>query len=629
MLLRQSYDSRFVEKLKDIENKYGVEMFDLDGIGPDKLDINHFSRAFFKRNIIADVSSDGNANVDDDSILSLEYEFGKSLQKLNGYYILWKNMVEDEKYGIKRANKLVELLLNGSLKLHDAHMCLKPYCYSFSLSELASKGLPFIKKVKIGPPKHFKSFVNLVVQFTAFASNQLAGAEAFPDLFIYMDWYARKDFGEKYHENEEIMYTIREELQSLVFSWNFPFRGSQSAFVNVNLYDDYFLKDLFSTTIYPDMSKPNFDSIKKLQEYYMRWFVKESKHQAFTFPVNTATFYKNDDGEIMDKDFLELVSELNCINGTFNIFTGPLGVLSSCCRLRNDTNETKEYMNSFGAGGTSIGSHRVVTLNLPHIAYESEDDAEYMKILEYNTRAAQDILDVHRGIITNNIQKGKLPLYTHQFMDLNRQFSTVGFIGINEACELQGYDIMDEQGSKFARGILNKINKMNADRTAQDRFIRNVEQIPGESAAVMFAKKDKLLFTDQKYKMYGNQYIPLWKNVDVEERINAQGMFDSMCGGGAICHINSTDSIEPTQMKTLIVTAAKKGCIYYAVNMAQCRCKSCGKLFIGKFDKSPCHDADVIKYLRVVGFLTQVDNWIPERRDEYKIRQFYSDKHFN
>ena len=244
MLVRQSFDDRFVNKLKEMENKYGLEMFELDGIGPDKLDINRFSRNFFAKKVIADVSADGNANVDDDSILSLEYEFGKSMQKLNGYYILWKNMVEDDRYGIKRVNKVLEMALNGSLKIHDQHMMLKPYCYAFSLEGLVSKGLPFIRKVKIGHPKHFKSFINLVIQFTAYASNQLAGAEAFPDLFIYMDWYARKDYGENYHDNEDVMYSIREELQSLVFSWNFPFRGSQSAFVNVNLYDDYFLQDL-------------------------------------------------------------------------------------------------------------------------------------------------------------------------------------------------------------------------------------------------------------------------------------------------------------------------------------------------------------------------------------------------
>jgi ribonucleoside-triphosphate reductase len=151
-----------------------------------------------------------------------------------------------------------------------------------------------------------------------------------------------------------------------------------------------------------------------------------------------------------------------------------------------------------------------------------------------------------------------------------------------------------------------------------------MEQIPGESAAVMFAKKDKRLFANHAYKMYANQYIPLWKNVDIHERIRMQGMFDSMCSGGAIAHLNVTDSIEPEQMKLIIEHAAKQGVIYFAINMNMAKCSSCGKIYIGKFDKSPCHNAAIINYLRVVGFITPVEFWMPERREEYKTRQFYN-----
>jgi len=622
MLIRQSFDDRFVVKLNELKEKYGLEMFELDGIGPSKLDINNFAKKFFKTNVVADVSVDGNANVEDNSILSLEYEFSKALQKLNGYYIIWKKATENPKYGIKRANKLIELCINGTLKFHDLQFALKPYCYAFSLAPLIEKGMPFIKKVKIGPPRHFKSFINLVIQLTAYASNQMAGATAFPDLFIYMDWYARKDFGENYLDNEENKRIIEQELQSLIYSWNFPFRGSQSSFTNVNMYDKFFLKDLFEGFIYPDMTNPNLESVAKLQEFYMKWIVEESKKQVFTFPVNTVTLYKDDTNEIPDKNFLNTISELNCYNGIFNIYTGPLGSLASCCRLRNNTNQVKEYYNSFGVG-VSIGSHRVVTINLPHLAHESEDNNDFMKNLDYTTRAAQDILDIHRDIIVDNINRGKLPLYTHGFMHLERQFSTIGFIGINEACEILGYDILNTTGSKLATDMLNKMNDLNAARTKEDGRLRNIEQVPGESAAVMFAKKDKLLFTDQKHVMYGNQYIPLWKNVNVEDRIKAQGLFDSMCGGGAICHINLTDSIEPNQMQKLIEHSAKKGVIYFAVNMNNARCDTCGKIYIGKFDKSPCHNATMTNFLRVVGFLTPVTCWIPERREEYKLRQFY------
>lgn len=624
MLVRQSFDERFVLKLNEIQSNYGTEIMDADGIGQNQLDINHFAKKFFEKKIMSEVSVDANANVDDDSVLSFEYESNKSMQKLNGYYILWKRACD--KYGIKRANKLIELTVSGALKIHDQHQLLKPYCYAFSLEPMIQYGFPFIKKVKIGPAKHFKSFINHVIQFTAYSSNQLAGATAYPDLFVYMDWYARRDFGEKYLENEETREFVKEELQSLVYSWNYPFRGSQSAFVNVNLYDKYFMEDLFKITLYPDGSRPNFDSIKALQQFYMEWFIDESKKQTFTFPINTVTFYKTDDGELPDKEFLDSVAELNSINGTFNIFTGPLGVLSSCCRLRNNTNELapSSYTNSFGAGGISIGSHRVVTLNLPRLAYQCEDRQQYIKSLDYNIRAAQDILDIHRELITENITKGKLPLYTHGFMSLEKQFSTIGFIGINESCEILGYNISSDIGAEFAREILNRMNYLNNQRTKEDGHIRNIEQIPGESAAVALAKKDKILFTDHNYKMYANQYIPLWKNVDIHKRINIQGEFDSLCGGGAIMHINSSDSLTKEQMYKLIVHSAKKGCIYFAVNIAQCRCTTCGKLYIGKFSKSPCHDAPVLHYLRVVGFLTPVENWIPERREEYKERQFYN-----
>lgn len=623
MLIRQSFDERFVLKMNEIESTYGIEMLELDGIGPSNLDINQFAKKFFTKKVVADVSIDGNANVDDDSVLSFEYEFTKSLQKMNGYYLMWTKIVEA--HGIKRANKILESTITGALKIHDHHQLLKPYCYAFSLEPLCSYGLPFIKKLKIGPPKHFSSFINLVVQFTAYSSNQIAGAAAFPDLFIYMDWFARKDFGENYLDNPETANQIKQDLQSLIYSWNFPFRGSQSAFVNVNIYDIHFMKDLFEFTLYPDASRPNFESIKKLQEFYCNWFLEESKKQAFTFPINTATFYKTDEGEIPDVEFLDMISELNCVNGMFNIFTGPLGVLSSCCRLRNDTNElnTAGYTNSFGAGGTQIGSHRVVTINLPNIAYHSEDIADYLKQLEYNVKMAQDILDLHRKIINDNINNGKLPLYTHKFMSLSKQFSTLGFIGIHEACEIMGLDILTKEGMEFAASILDKMNALNKQRTKEDGHIRNIEQIPGETASRDFAKKDARSFSNHKYKLYGNQYIPLWKNVDIQKRIALQGTFDSKCGGGAICHLNCTDSITKDQMKALIVGAAKQGVIYFAINIAQCRCQTCGKLFIGKFDKSPCHNAPVVHYLRVVGFLTPVENWIPERREEYKVRQFY------
>lgn len=260
MLIRQSFDQRFVLKLKEIEEKYGSEMIRLDGIGSDKLDINQFAKDFFNNNVISNVSSDGNANVDDNSVLTFEHEFGKSLQKVNAYYHMWNIMVKDSNIGIKRANKILELCINGSLKIHDNHMWMKPYCFAFSLDGLVIKGLPFISKVKIGPPKHFKSFINLVIQFTAFASNQLAGATAFSDLLVYMDWYARKDYGENYQEND-IVLTVNGNNFTLMESENIEIMNKNTKEISITTAKEFYNNNMQETYLIDD---------KHLQRIYNR-----------------------------------------------------------------------------------------------------------------------------------------------------------------------------------------------------------------------------------------------------------------------------------------------------------------------------------------------------------------------
>ena len=630
MLIRHSFDSRFILKIRELSEKYGTKMLELDGIGPDTLDINLNTQAFLNNNggPTSDISIDSNANVDDRSTISLETEVNKPLLRLNSYYNIWKSVLDDPELGIKRANKLIEMAVNGTFRCHDLHLWFKPYCYAFSLGENVTNGLTFVNTVKIGRPKHVTSFINHVIQFIAYTSNQIAGAAAFPDFFVYLDWFCRNDWCEDYLEHEEYRRILNQELESFIFSLAWPFRsGGQSSFVNLSMFDKPFLISLFKDLKYPDFSGINLESIYNLQTFYMKKFVNMSKEQTFTFPVNTATFHVNEKGEIQDEKFLDLISELNAINGTFNIYCGPLGRLSSCCRLISDLN--KVYTNSFGAGGVSIGSHRVVTLNLPHLAFESEGDIEkFIHSVRYATLGAQDILYKHRQLLEDLIEKKKLPLYNNNYMHLSKQFSTVGFLGLYEALEILGFNMNDRKTwVEFGVKVLDEINTLNTEKADKTKTIWNMEAVPGETAAYVFAKKDKLLFNNT-HEIYSNQYLPLWENRDIEDRIQIAGKFDKLCSGGAIAHINSSESLTKDQMKLLINFAATSGVIYFAVNMAQCRCQTCGKLFIGKFEKSPCHNADVDKYLRVVGFLTPVKNWSPERRDEYNLRQFYNEGAF-
>jgi len=630
MIVRHSYDNRFIYHIEKLRKQYGDKMFDLTGIGNNDLDIALYTEKFFNnKNSTAAVSVDSNANVSDKSVLSWENESSKPIKRLNALYILWtKSLI---KYGIKRANKLIEMEINGTLRIHDLHLFLKSYCWAGDVDVIVNKGMPFYDKIKINSVKHFDSYINLTLQYICFISNQIAGAVALPSFFIYADYFIRKDYGEEWFKDPKIVDHINQQFQSWIYSVNFSWRSNQSPFTNLSIMDKFWLEALFKDHVNPDFNKPNFDNIMVIQKMFVNEMVKNLKDNPFTFPVLTACLLTDKEtGKCKDEEFLEFISDINSKTGIFNLYIDNVtSSLSSCCRLRSNIEEANnQYINSFGSGGINIGSHRVVTLNLPRIAYEAEDWEDFKNILRYNINACHDILDIHRELIQQLIDtKHSLPLYNFGCMFLDKQFSTIGFIGMNESLELMGIDIIKPEGSAKCKEILDIINDMNMKKSKADGKIRNVEQIPGESAAYTFAEKDKLMFSQSaKYDLYSNQYIPLSKNVNMIDRIIIQGKFDKECGGGSILHINLDQEVTKDQMKKLIQFAANKGVIYFAINYNLIQCSNCGKVFIGNpsWTKSPCHNADIKRFLRVVGFLTEINSWAPQRKNEYVKRQFYS-----
>ena len=297
-----------------------------------------------------------------------------------------------------------------------------------------------------------------------------------------------------------------------------------------------------------------------------------------------------------------------------------------CVTVPNNT----MFVRRNGTVMVSGNSHRVIALNLPGIAYQTTNWEEFKKELAWRIELTQDILDTHRAMLQKLIDQGRLPLYTYKFMFLKRQYSTVGFIGLHEAIMMLGHDILSKEGSAMAMEILDTINQMNAKRAEKTGNIYNLEQVPGEAAAANLALKDALQFKDKPaHTIYSNQYIPLSHTADLAERIKAQGMFDKSCQGGAILHVNVDEHLSARQVKKIMHTAAEKGVIYFAINLSLSKCASCGKVHTGRHDKSPCHSAPTIKYLRVVGYLTPVDSWGAARREEYKTRQFYAASAFN
>ena len=499
--------------------------------------------------------------------------------------------------------------------------CIVHNCFNYSTNDIAYNGLDCIsKRIRVRPPKSLDTFLRQVEQFVVVAANSTLGATGFADLLLVASRYVDKmlETGKDGHvEIGNPEQYIKERLTAFVYTVNWEFRGNQSPFTNLSLYDDTFLDSLC-----PDYGAKK-ETVKLLQRIYVDVMNEELARSPITFPVTTACFCKEEDGSIKDKEFLNFIAEANLNFGWINLYNGDTSTLSSCCRLRS--NKDNPYFNSFGAGSTKIGSLGVVTANLPRLAMKAEGDFQkFMEGLEEIYSKTAKINASKRRLVKKRIELGAAPLYTNGYMDLSKQYSTFGIVGINEAVQLLGGDILTEEGQEMVLKILGGINKWIDKAEAQYKAPHNVEQVPAESSAIKLATKDKMLGYDAGVPLYSNQFIPLIVKADMLDRLRLQGLFDSHLSGGAIAHINIGEKIkDPKTMVALMEYAAKHGVVYWAVNYLL-ECCDEKHLWVGGETCPVCGKKSTNKMTRVVGFLTSVPNWHPVRRKyDFPNRQFY------
>jgi len=652
--IKQSYPNDFVNWFEDMYKKYGETIFSIQGIANKHMDVVEFSKNFFgKSTNVADLSIDGNANVKEKNIMQYNYEFGKAFQKLNSIFLLYKWL--DRCYDIETAQVATEKIISGELFVNDLTNYAMPYCYAFDLRELLSNGMNFFKgNMNIMPPKRSDSFLALLIQSTAYISNQIMGAASYPDFFVILDHFYRKELGEDYIKtlNNDSLKKIKNQFQNFIYSMNFPFRGNQSAFTNLSVMDKGFSKELFKGYLIPDgddFVKPNLDSATELSKIFFEYYSEINSNEGiFTFPVMTLAISLDDNNEYLDPDFVDWAARANSKKAVANIFQSKPTSFSSCCRLKNDFSKVADtgYQNSFGMGGLSIGSHRVAGLNLPRIAYLEKENPN---ILQENIDILHKILYSHRKLISHIISTGNLPLYDTGWIHLNRQYSTIGFIGAYEYVANKGHRITSNIGTKCISDILEKIEanivKWQEDEK-DERNIYNIEQIPGESMSVRLAEIDfELGYNNKKSvtedgielneissRLYSNQYIPLIHDSSIYERLSVQGKIDSLTSGGAIAHINVDDEkpIDKDRFKQIIIAAKDLNVPYFAINYAYSECTQ-HHFSVGKHEECPiCNAKIVCQYTRVVGFITPVKSWNSVRRDyEYDKRIFYTNGKIN
>ncbi len=609
----------------------GKKLLELEGIGREQLDVGNMSHAYHTA-ILADVSVNQNANsngIDSRGPNNYAAEIVKGVLKLEGYYLVYRYAVK--RLGEERADDILESIWSGDVYLHDASGAgiSEPYCMAFSTGMLMGEGRPY-GQLRSVPAKKAKSFIAQVIETTMDLSQSFAGAVAPGDLLVNYAYFAKREqLSDK---------AVIDDLQSFVHVMNNQFRvGGESPFTNLSIFDMDNLHKLFDHYSYPDGSKVDFEYVMHIQKMFGEWFAKgdPSTGLPYRFPIVTLNICRGDDGEILDEEFLDWVSKINTATGCFNIYVNSGNKIASCCRLVNDRERMQFKSDSFGNGGLNLGSHRVVTLNLPRIALKAKGDKEKFKVeLQRVLDVARDLLLIHRyEILKRRVDQGFLKFYKPLgWFNMNHMFSTIGIIGVYEMCELFGEPIRVENGKlnggvEFAAEVLKFIEGYALVESRTNGCSFNVEQIPGETTAIKFAEKDRIAFGEdrQPFLMYSNQFIPLTEDATMPDRIAVSGRLMDIMSGGAILHLNFQEQIkDPEITKKLIKYLVSKGVSHAAINYSFGTCERGHTTVCGSIQVCPECGAFVAEHLtRVVGYFTKVSSWNKTRRVwEFPKRRF-------
>lgn len=309
-------------------------------------------------------------------------------------------------------------------------------------------------------------------------------------------------------------------------------------------------------------------------------------------------------------------------------FTLPNGIITHNCRMINDVEmvDLGSTVNSFGgSGGISLGSHRVVTLDFARMAYEASSYDNYLEILNERVKSAAKILKAHKVLLFKMADMGQEPFIKNGWINMKRMFSTFGVLGLYEAVKILK-ERFDHKEFNYSKDILEHFSGFCKEAAKEEGIIFNIEQIPAESMAPRLATCDRVLFGNPYNldKIYANQFVPLWEDVTIYEKMDREGEMDHYLTGGSIAHIQIGSDVTSTQAKKIIQYATKAGCEHFALNAVYTKCEDCGNVIKSKEHKCPkCESKNVTQYTRVVGFFTPVSSWNKDRREwEFPRRKF-------
>ena len=621
----------FERCLDDLKKKFGEDFEYINGLHPSQLDFSEFLDNFVRQDTMADATIDPNANAKHKDIRSFMTEKGKSEDKLFGLNKIFLEI--KKKWGLRTARQWLEQEFSKGFYLNDsASASYFPYCWANDFTRLATEGLFFLDGYNNQPPKHLTTYFDDVIEFVSYLSNRQSGAVGMPNVLIWAYYFWKNDVANGYYLKDPETY-LKQNFQKFIYRLNQPFlRIDQCAFTNCSIFDRPYLESLFGGMEFPDgtFAIDEIEEIIKCQKVFMETVSETRKENMFTFPVLTfSLLYK--DGHFEDEEFARWASNHNIEWSDSNFFVSDnVGVLSNCCRLLSDTKKLDAFINSIGGTALSVGSCRVSTINLVRIAYESKlNKKKYIEILKDRVTLDCKALYSMRHILQRNIEKGLLPNYQEGAVELDKQFCTIGGIGMYEVMDMFGLINTDEFGYKtysdeaveFATQILNTMNEIKDNFECDFSF--NIEMIPAENCAGVICQADNLLYEQDKYFIYSNQWIPLTEKCTIQEKCRLGSLFDKLCGGGCIAHINIENRFTSEEEAwNMLNYVASNGVIYFAFTTKISVCED-KHAFIGRNTCPKCGKPIADTYARVVGFYTPTSSYQKIRKKEFNKRRWY------
>lgn len=477
---------------------------------------------------------DANANVTEKNIVTLNGELFKGdVIKVNRAILTDKIR---QLYGEDLAKEYIRQLESHELYKHD-ETSIMPYCVAITMYPFLLEGLQPIGGLS-AKPKNLDSFCGMFVNLVFAISSQFAGAVATGEFLMYFDYFARKEWGDDYWKRPEEMVdkhrnidkTIEQKFQQIVYSINQPAaaRNFQSVFWNISYFDKNYFEGLFGEFVFPDGTKPIWDSLNWLQKKFMTWFNNERTKCILTFPVETVALL-TDGEDVVDKEWADFTAEMYSKGHSFFTYmSDSADSLSSCCRLRNEVTDN-QFSYSLGAGGIATGSKSVMTLNINRLVQDAVNNGyDMIEYLRENVQKVHKYQTAYNELLKDYLNDGLLTVYSAGFIHMKKQYLTVGVNGVIEAAEFLGIPVNDNPTYReFMQSILKTISDENRKARTKELMF-NCEFVPAENLGVkhavwdrkagyfvprdcynsyFYAVEDTSLTILDKFKLHGKDYI--------------------------------------------------------------------------------------------------------------------------